>query len=184
MKPTARRRSPVAPGVPSVGAMGGPPGCLVVELGLLQSLPWVAPNRGLVWLSSADAAIPTRSSISSVGIQHQAPGLDPAWTRIWFLDAAAHPVRSCRLEPVSSIEQRESSGAVSAPGSSPSRLSTGSCRPLSWPACAAVRLMRCISHGWGRCIWLMAAPGPGRRRPIRCAGPSWMRRLSTGQRWR
>ena len=75
-------------------------------MGLLQSLPWVAPSRGLVWLSSADAAIPTPSSISSVGIQHHAPGLDPAWARIWFLDAAAHPVRSCRLVPVSSAQQR------------------------------------------------------------------------------
>jgi hypothetical protein len=75
-------------------------------MGLLQSLPWVAPNRGLVWLSSADAAIPSPSSISSVGIQHHAPGLDPAWARIWFLDAAAHPVRQCRLVPVSSAQQR------------------------------------------------------------------------------
>ena len=75
-------------------------------MGLLQSLPWVAPNRGLVWLSSADAAIPSPSSISSVGIQHHAPGLDPAWARIWFLDAAAHPVRPCRLVHVSSVEQR------------------------------------------------------------------------------
>ena len=73
---------------------------------LLQSLPWVAPDRGLVWLSSADAAITTPSSISSVGIEHQAPGLDPAWARIWFLDVGAHPVRSCRLVPVSSVEQR------------------------------------------------------------------------------
>jgi len=75
-------------------------------MGLLQSLPWVAPDRGLVWLSSADAAITTPSSISSVGIEHQAPGLDPAWARIWFLDVGAHPVRSCRLVPVSSVEQR------------------------------------------------------------------------------
>jgi hypothetical protein len=73
---------------------------------LLQSLPWIAPDRGLVGLSSADAAITTPSSISSVGIQHQAPGLDPAWARIWFLNAAAHPVRSCRLVPVSSAQQR------------------------------------------------------------------------------
>jgi hypothetical protein len=73
---------------------------------LLQSLPWVAPNRGLVWLSSADAAIPTPSSISSVGIERHPSGLDPAWARIWFLDAAALPVRSCRLVPVSSAQQR------------------------------------------------------------------------------
>jgi hypothetical protein len=51
-------------------------------MGLLQSLPWVAPDRGLVWLSSADAAIPTPSSISSVGIENHPPGLDPAWARI------------------------------------------------------------------------------------------------------
>jgi hypothetical protein len=75
-------------------------------MGLLQSLPWVAPDRGLVWLSSANAAISTTSSICSVGIEHHAPGLDPAWARIWFLDAAAHPVRSCRLVPVSSAQQR------------------------------------------------------------------------------
>jgi hypothetical protein len=75
-------------------------------MGLLQSLPWVAPNRGLVWLSSADAAITPTSSISSVGIEHHPPGLDPAWARIWFLDAAAHPVRSCRLVPLSSAQQR------------------------------------------------------------------------------
>ncbi len=72
---------------------------------LLQSLPWVAPDRGLVWLSSANAAITTPSSISSIGIQHHPPGLDPAWARIWFLDAAALPVRSCRLVPVSSAQQ-------------------------------------------------------------------------------
>ena len=89
-----------------MGALGCPPGYSVVVMGLLQSLPWVAPDRGLVWLSSADAAIPTHSSISSVGIQHQAPGLDPAWARIWFLDAAALPVRSCRLVPLSSAQQR------------------------------------------------------------------------------
>ena len=71
-----------------------------------QSLSLVAPGRGLVWLSSADAAITPPTSISSVGIQHHAPGLDPAWARIWFLDAAAHPVRSCRLVPVSSSQQR------------------------------------------------------------------------------
>jgi hypothetical protein len=75
-------------------------------MSLFQSLPWVAPDRGLVWLSSANAAITTPSSISSVGIQHHAPGLDPAWARIWFLDAAALPVRSCRLVPVSSAQQR------------------------------------------------------------------------------
>jgi hypothetical protein len=75
-------------------------------MGLFQSLPWVAPIRGLVWLSSADAAITPTSSISSVGIQHQAPGLDSAWARIWFLDAAALPVRSCRLVPLSSAQQR------------------------------------------------------------------------------
>ena len=75
-------------------------------MGLLQSLPWVAPNRGLVWLSSANAAIPTPSSISSVGIEHHPPGLDSGWARIWFLDVAAHPVRSCRLVPVSSAQQR------------------------------------------------------------------------------
>ena len=62
-----------------------------------QSLPWVAPGRGLVWLSSADAAITPTSSISSVGIQHQAPGLDPSLAQIWFLDGAAQPVRPCRL---------------------------------------------------------------------------------------
>ena len=72
---------------------------------LLQSLPWVAPDRGLVWLSSANAAITSPSLISSVGIQHHPPGLDPAWARIWFLDAAALPVRSCRLVPVSSAQQ-------------------------------------------------------------------------------
>ena len=83
-----------------------PPGYSVVVMGLVQSLPWVAPGRGLVWLSSADPAITTPSFISSVGIQHHAPGLDPAWARIWFLDAAAHPVRSCRLVPVSSAQQR------------------------------------------------------------------------------
>jgi hypothetical protein len=33
-----------------------------------------------------------------------------------------------------------------APGSSPSLWSTGSCRALSWPASAAVRLMRCFSR--------------------------------------
>jgi hypothetical protein len=87
-------------------------------MGLLQSLPWVAPDRGLVWLSSANAAITTTSSICSVGIEHHAPGLDPAWARIWFLNAAAHPVRSCRLVPVSSAQQRalelqEQSGAES-----------------------------------------------------------------------
>ena len=49
---------------------------------------------------------PTPSSISSVGIEHHAPGLDPAWARICFLDAAAHPVRSCRLVPVSSAQQK------------------------------------------------------------------------------
>jgi len=75
-------------------------------MGLLQSLPWVAPGRGLVWLSSANAAIPTPFSISSVGIEHHSPGLDPAWERIWFLDAAAHAVRSCRLVPVSFAQQR------------------------------------------------------------------------------
>jgi len=73
---------------------------------LLQSLPWVAPSRGLVWLSSEKAAISTPFSISSVGIQHQAPGLDPSWARIWFRDAAAHPVRSCRPVPLSSAQQR------------------------------------------------------------------------------
>jgi hypothetical protein len=75
-------------------------------MSLLQSLPWVAPGRGLVWLFSADAAITTPSCISSVGIEHHPPGLDPAWARIWFLDAAAHPVRSCRLVPLSSVQQR------------------------------------------------------------------------------
>ena len=75
-------------------------------MGLLQSLPWVAPGWGLVWLSPADAAIPTPSSISSVGIEHHPPGLDSGWARIWFLDSAAHPVRSCRLVPVSSAQQR------------------------------------------------------------------------------
>ena len=75
-------------------------------MGLFQSLPWVAPDRGLVWLSSANAAIPTTSFISSVGIEHHPPGLDPGWARIWFLDAAAHPLRSCRLVPVSSAQQR------------------------------------------------------------------------------
>ena len=75
-------------------------------MSLFQSLPWVAPSRGLVWLSSANAAIPTPSSISSVGIEHNPPGLDPAWARIWFLDAAALPVRSCRLVPLSSAQQR------------------------------------------------------------------------------
>lgn len=89
-----------------MGALGCLPVCSVVVMRLLQSLPWVAPNRGLVWLSSADAAIPTPFSISSVGIEHHSPGLDPAWARIWFLDAAAHPVRSCRLVPVSSAQQR------------------------------------------------------------------------------
>jgi hypothetical protein len=64
--------------------------------------PWSGPG----WLSSANAAITSPSFISSVGIQHQAPGLDPAWARIWFLDAAAHPVRSCRLVPVSFAQQR------------------------------------------------------------------------------
>ena len=68
--------------------------------------PWVAPDRGLVWLSSAYAAIPAPFSISSVGIERHPPGLDPAWARIWFLDAAAHPVRSCRLVPLSSAQQR------------------------------------------------------------------------------
>ena len=86
--------------------MRRPQGYSVVVMGLFQSLPLVAPCRGLVWLSSADAAITTPSSISSVGIQHHAPGLDPAWARIWFLDAAAHPVRSCRLVPLSSAQQR------------------------------------------------------------------------------
>jgi hypothetical protein len=75
-------------------------------MGLFQSLPWVAPDRGLVWLSSANAAIPTPSSISSVGIEHHPPGLDSGWARIWFLNAAAQPVRSCRLVPVSSAQQR------------------------------------------------------------------------------
>jgi hypothetical protein len=89
-----------------VGALRCPPVYSVVVMGLFKSLPWVAPGRGLVWLSSANAAIPTPSSISSVGIQHQAPGLDPSWARIWFLDAAAHPVRSCRLVPLSSAQQR------------------------------------------------------------------------------
>jgi len=89
-----------------VGALGCPPGYSVVVMGLLQSLPWVAPGRGLVWLSSADAAITSTSLISSVGIEHHPPGLDPAWARIWFLDAAAHPVRSCRLVPLSSVQQR------------------------------------------------------------------------------
>jgi hypothetical protein len=78
----------------------------VVVMRLLQSLPWVAPDRGLVWLSSANAAITSPSLISSVGIEHHPPGLDPAWARIWFLDAAAHPVRSCRLVPLSSAQQR------------------------------------------------------------------------------
>jgi len=75
-------------------------------MGLFQSLPWVAPIWGLFGLSSAIAAIPTPSSISSVGIEHHPPGLDPAWARIWFLDAAAHPVRTCRLVPLSSAQQR------------------------------------------------------------------------------
>ena len=84
-----------------------PQGYSVVVMGLFLSLPLVAPCRGLVWLSSADAAIPTpNSSITSVGIEHHPPGLDPAWARIWFLDAAAHPVRSCRLVPLSSAQQR------------------------------------------------------------------------------
>ena len=83
-----------------------PPGYSVVVMRLLQCLPLVAPGRGLVWLSSADAAITTPSSISSVGIEHHPPGLDPAWARIWFLDAAANPVRSCRLVPLSSVQQR------------------------------------------------------------------------------
>ena len=64
--------------------------------------PW--PGPGLAVLCRAAITPPT--SISSVGIQHHAPGLDPAWARIWFLDAAAHPVRSCRLVPVSSAQQR------------------------------------------------------------------------------
>ncbi len=89
-----------------MGALRCPPGSSAVVMGLFQSLPWVAPARGLVWLSSADAAIPTPFSISSVGIEHHPQGLDPAWARIWFLDAAAHPVRSCRLVPVSSAQQR------------------------------------------------------------------------------
>jgi hypothetical protein len=89
-----------------VGAISVPTGLFGGGVALLQSLPWVAPDRGLVWLSSANAAITTPSSISSVGIQHHAPGLDPAWARIWFLDAAALPVRSCRLVPVSSAQQR------------------------------------------------------------------------------
>ena len=71
-----------------------------------QSLPLVAPNRGLFGLSPAIAAIPTPSSISSVGIEHHPPGLDSGWARIWFLDVAAQPVRSCRLVPVSSAQQR------------------------------------------------------------------------------
>ena len=75
-------------------------------MSLFQSLPWVAHNRGLVWLSSADAAIPSPFSISSVGIERHPPGLDPACARIWFLDAAAHPVRSCRLVPVPFAQQR------------------------------------------------------------------------------
>ena len=74
-------------------------------MGLFQSLPWVAPDRGLVWLSSANTAI-SPFSISSVGIEHHSPGLDPAWARIWFLDAAALPVRSCRLVPLSTAQQR------------------------------------------------------------------------------
>jgi len=88
-----------------VGAFGCPTGSSGVVMPCWQSLPWVAPGRGLVWLSSAIAAITSPSFISSVGIQ-QAHGLDPAWSRIWFLDAAAHPVRSCLLVPVSSAEQR------------------------------------------------------------------------------
>jgi hypothetical protein len=43
---------------------------------------------------------------TSVGIEHHPPGLDLAWARIWFLYAAALPVRSCRLVPVSSAQQR------------------------------------------------------------------------------
>lgn len=89
-----------------MGAVGCPPVYSVVVMSLLQSLPWIAPGRGLVWLSSADTAITILSSISSVGIEHQAPCLDPAWARIWFLDAAANPVRSCRLVPLSSAQQR------------------------------------------------------------------------------
>jgi hypothetical protein len=87
-----------------VGAISVPTGLFGGGDALLQSLPWVAPGRGLVWLSSANAAITSPSLISSVGIQHHAPGLDPAWARIWFLDAAAHPVRPCRLVPVSSAQ--------------------------------------------------------------------------------
>jgi hypothetical protein len=75
-------------------------------MGLLQNPPLVAPNRGLFLLSSANAAIPTHSSISSVGIEHHPPGFDSGWARIWFLDAAAQPVRSCRLVPVPSAQQR------------------------------------------------------------------------------
>ena len=64
--------------------------------------------------------------------------------------------------------------AVSTPGSSPSLVSTGSCAPMSWPDSAAVRWRCWASHRWGGCIWHMAAPRPGWRRPIPCAGPSWM----------
>jgi hypothetical protein len=43
--------------------------------------------------------------IFSVGIEHHPPGLDPAWARIWFLDAAAHPVRPCRLVPQDCVDE-------------------------------------------------------------------------------
>ena len=89
-----------------MGASGCPPGYSVVVMSLLAKPALGCPWPGPVWLSSADAAITPTSSISSVGIQHQAPGLYPAWARIWFLDAAALPVRSCRLVPLSSAQQR------------------------------------------------------------------------------
>ena len=106
MKPDSPAAQSCCPWSSPGGRLGVPPDSSVVVMSLFQSLPWVAPGRGLVWLSSADAAITPPTSISSVGIQHHAPGLDPAWARIWFLDAAAHPVRSCRLVPVSFAQQR------------------------------------------------------------------------------
>jgi hypothetical protein len=55
---------------------------------------------------SAVTAITIFTPIASVGIEHRPPGLDPAWFRNWFLDAAAYPVRLCRLVPFFSAQHR------------------------------------------------------------------------------
>jgi hypothetical protein len=66
--------------------------------GFLVGTYYLRPNSLALGAHVANAGyvVTTPSSISSVGIQHHAPGLDPAWAWIWFIDAAAHPVRPCR----------------------------------------------------------------------------------------